>query len=318
MNNKKLSIILVSYNTRDMLDNCLSSVLINKTNLELEVFVIDNASTDGSAQMVRKKYPGVNLIENSENLGFAKANNQAIHKAGGQYLLLLNTDTIILPGTLTIMVDFLDVNLEVGAVGAKLVDQDLNSQTSCRHFPTLFTVLSQFFGLSSMFPKSKIFGWYDMGYWDHGQTRKVDCVPGTSLLVRKKVVQEVGLLDENYFMYFEDTDWCYRITRAGWKVVFLPDAKVIHLGGISAAKSNRGLFYDRTLTRELFDSLFYYFRKFHGGFSVLILRILILLSLVMRMLKWIFAFMFRRITEKEFSYKMWSFSQMIKYCLTAR
>jgi len=314
----KLSLVIVNFNTKLLLKQCLESIYQNLGNMEHEIFVVDNNSSDQSLLMIKENFPGVLLIENKENFGFAKANNQAIQKARGQYLLLLNSDTIVLPGTLNIMIDFMDTNPEVGVLGAKLVDQDLNLQTSCRYFPTLFTVLSQFFGLSAMFPKSKIFGRYDMGYWDHNQIRNVDCVPATSLLVRKKVVQEVGLLDENYFMYFEDTDWCYRITRAGWKVVFLPNAKVIHLGGASAAESSRGLFYDRTITRELFNSLFYYFRKFHGGFSVLILRIFIPLSLVMRMLKWIFALMFHRINEKEFSYKIRSFSQMIKYCLTTR
>jgi len=314
----KLSIITVSFNTKPLLKQCMESVYQNLDNIEHEIFIVDNNSQDGSPGMVKESFPDVKLIENKENMGFAKANNQALKQAKGEYLLLLNSDTIVLPGTLNIMMDFMDANPKVGGLGAKLVDQDLNLQTSCRHFPTLFTVFSQLFGLSAMFPKSKIFGRYDMSYWDHGQIRKVDCVPGTSLLVRKKAMQEVGLLDKNYFMYFEDTDWCYRFARAGWKVVFLPDAKVIHLGGASAAKSNRGPFYDKTLTKEFFNSLFYYFKKFHGCFSVLILRIFIFISLVMRMLKWISAFMFRRINEKEFSYKMRSFSQMIKYCLTTR
>lgn len=314
----KLSIVIVNFNTKLLLKQCLESVYQNLGNMEHEIFVIDNNSSDQSPLMIKENFPDILLIENKENVGFAQANNQALKQASGKYLLLLNSDTIIPPESLTIMVDFLDKKPEVGVLGPKLVDQDLNLQTSCRHFPTLFTVLSQFFGLSAMFPKSKIFGWYDMGYWDHGQTSRVDCVPGTSLLVRKKAVQEVGLLDENYFMYFEDTDWCYRFARAGWKVVFLPNAKVIHLGGASAAKSNRGLFYDKTLSEELFNSLFYYFKKFHGGFSVLILRIFIFISLLMRMLKWIFAFMFRRINEKEFSDKIKSFGQMMRYCLSAR
>jgi len=314
----KLSIIIVSFNTKTLLKQCLKSVYQNLDNIEHEIFVVDNNSQDGSPSMVKETFPDVKLIENKENVGFAKANNQAIQKARGQYLLLLNSDTVVLPKTLKIMVAFMDANPEVGALGAKLLDQDLNLQTSCRHFPTLFSVLLQFFGLSAMFPKSKLFGGYDMGYWDHSRTKKVDCVPGASLLVRKNTVQEIGLLDENYFMYFEDTDWCYRIAKAGWEIVFLPKAGVIHLGGVSAARSNRGLFYDKTLTKELFHSLFYYFGKFHGGFSVLILKIFISLSLIMRTLKWTFAFMFHRIDEKEFSYKMRSFSQMIKYCLATR
>lgn len=314
----KLSIIIVNYNTRDLLDNCLSSVVANGANSNLEILIVDNASTDGSAQMVRWKYPTVSIVENSENVGFAKANNQALKQAKGEYLLLLNSDTIVLPNALKNMAKFMDANPKVGALGAKLLDQNLVLQPSCRHFPTLFSVLSQFFGLSALFPKSKLFGKYDMGYWDHSQTRKVDCVPGTSLLVRKNTVQEVGLLDENYFMYCEDTDWCYRMNQAGWEVVFLPEAEVIHLGGASAGKTNRGLFYDQTLTKEFFHSLFYYFDKFHGSLSVLILRILIFLSLIMRMLKWIFTFLFGRIERKEFSYKMRSFSKMIKYCITSR
>lgn len=314
----KLSIVIVNFNTKLLLKQCLKSVYQTLGDMEHEIIVVDNNSSDQSPFMIKENFPDVKLIINKENMGFAKANNQAIQKARGQYLLLLNSDTIVLPRTLNIMVNFMDTNPKVGALGAKLLGQDLILQTSCRHFPTLFSVLSQFFGLSAMFPKSKLFGRYDMGYWAHSQTRKVDCVPGTSLLVRKNTVQEVGLLDENYFMYFEDTDWCYRINKAGWEVVFLPEAEMIHLGGASAAKSNRGLFFDKTLTKELFHSLFHYFDKFHGGLSVLILKIFIPLSLIMRMLRWIFAFLFHRIDEKEFSYKMRSFSQMMKYCFTSR
>jgi len=311
----KLSIIIISFNTKSLLKQCLESLYQNLGDMEHEIFMVDNNSSDESPIMVKESFPEVKLIENTENVGFAKANNQAIQKARGQYLLLLNSDTIARPGAIDTMIQFMDRNPKVGALGAKLVDQNLVFQTSCRHFPTLFGMLVQFFGLSARFPTSRLFGWYDMGYWDHRETKKVDCVPGTSLLVRKETIREVGLLDENYFMYFEDTDCCYRINQAGWEVVFLPDAEVIHVGGASAAKSNRGLFYDRTLSKEFFRSLFYYFRKFHGALSVLVLKILIPISLIIRMLKWAFAFMFCRIDQKEFAHKMKSFSRMIKFSL---
>jgi GT2 family glycosyltransferase len=312
--NVSLSIIIVNYNTKDLLDDCLSSILANGTSLDLEIFVVDNASIDGSTQMVKQKYLTVNLIENSENVGFARANNQAIAKAQGTYLFLLNSDASIRPGTIDAMVKFMDAYPMVGALGAKLLSQNLVPQISCRHFPTVFTTLSQFFGLSAMFPRSRLWGRYDMGYWDHREARKVDSVPGAALLVRKNTIQEVGPLDENYFLYFEDTDWCYRINQAGWEVFFLPEAEVIHRGGASAAKSNQGVFHDNTLSKAFFSSLFYYFRKFHGSLSVLLLKVLIPVSLIMRMLRWTFPLLFHRIDAKEYAYKMRSFWRMIRYC----
>jgi GT2 family glycosyltransferase len=312
--NVSLSIIIVNCNTKELLDACLSSILAHGTGFDLEIFVVDNASTDGSTQMVKQKYLTVHLMENSENVGFARANNQAIEKARGDYLFLLNSDAVILPGTIDAMVKFMDAYPMVGALGAKLLSQDLVPQISCRHFPTVFTILSQFFGLSAMFPRSRLWGRYDMGYWDHRQARKVDCVPGTALFVRKSTIQQVGPLDGNYFLYFEDTDWCYRINQAGWEVFFLPQAEVIHRGGASAAKSHEGMFYDKTLSRESFSSLFYYFRKFHGSLPVLLLKVFIPISLIMRMLRWTFPLLFHRIDAKEYAYKMRSFWRMIRYC----
>jgi GT2 family glycosyltransferase len=314
----KLSIIIVSYNTKDLLIQCLSSVLKTPSDLDFEIIVVDNCSKDGSVEEVQKNFPQVKLIINQVNVGFAKANNQAIVNTAGEYFLLLNSDTKALPGALDLMVDYMGQNRKVGALGCKLLNEDFSLQGSCRHFPTLLVLSFQLYGLNALFPRSRLFGRYPMSYWDHNQIRKVDWISGACLLLRREAIDQVGLLDENYFMYSEDTDWCYRINRAGWDVVFLPEAKVIHFGGASAQLSNRGVFYDNTLTYDLYRSLFYYFKKFHGKFKASILRILVATSLFLRIMKWLLVFLIRKISCKELSYKIISCSKMLKFVLTSK
>lgn len=241
MNNqtKLLSIILVSYNTKDILRNCLKLVFKYIGEIKAEIIVVDNASTDGSAEMVKNEFPEADLIISTQNLGFAGGNNLAIEKATGKYFLFLNSDVYLKAGVLDSTIKHMENNSRCGILGVKLVGEDGENQPSARMFPNAwfkFTVLS---GIASRFPGSKILGGPDYPWWDHSEIRSVDWVPGAYLLTRKEVVDKVGPLDERYFLYYEETDFCLQTKRAGWDVIFYPYAEVIHLGGESSKTTNK-------------------------------------------------------------------------------
>lgn len=264
-----LSISVVSYNTKELLKKCLKSVYENTHKVNFEVFVADNNSKDGSTKMVKEKFPQVNLIENKINVGFAKANNQAVKKSSGRYILLLNSDTIVLPNSLNIMTGFMDHHPQVGALGCKLLNPDMTLQPSCREFPSFLTLFFELTFLDQLFPSNKVLGRYKLSGWDHNEIREVDQLIGACLMVRKKTIDEVGLLDERFHMFFEDVDWCYRIKKRGWKIYFLPKAKVIHYGSQSIKKANFNMFFTWHKSRYRF------FRKMHPNISPFFLKIIL-------------------------------------------
>jgi GT2 family glycosyltransferase len=230
----KLTIIIVSWNTKDILRQCLQSVYEQTRYLDFEVIVVDNASCDGSVAMVKREFPQVNLLENSDNKGFAVANNQAMAIAKGQYVLLLNSDTVILDNAIETTVDFADAHKDVAVVGPRVLNSDRTLQQTCFMFPSLLSMLLGSTYLNKLFPRSKFFGREQMTWWDRDDIREVDVVDGCFILVRREAVKQVGMLDERFFMYCEETDWCYRFRQAGWKVLFTSNAQIIHLGGQSS------------------------------------------------------------------------------------
>jgi len=235
--NKKvdLSIIIVNFNTKDFLRECLNSLKRSQIKYSLEIFVVDNASKDNSAKMVKKEFPEVKLIENKDNLGFARANNQAIKKAHGRYILLLNPDTIVQKDTLQVMVDFMEKNQQTGAATCKieLPDGSLD-QASHRGFPTVWNSLCYFSGLERTFPKIRFFSGYSLSYLLKGTIHEIDAGCGAFLMIRKKAGDEVAWLDEDYFWYGEDLDFCYRLKQKGWQIVFIPLVKIIHYKGVAS------------------------------------------------------------------------------------
>jgi len=234
-----LSIVIVNYNAKNYLEKCVKSVYLDSSinQADFEVIIVDNGSVDGSAEMVEKKFPDVKLIKNSKNEGFIKANNKGIRESKGRYILSLNNDTIVLPGALHAMVYFMDTHPEAGACGPKVLNSDGTIQHQCkRGFPTISSALSYFLGLHKLFPKSKFFGHYLMTYLNPDEVNEVDSLSGACMMVRREVVDQVGLLDEKFFMYGDDLDWCYRIKKAGWKVYYVPQAQIIHYGGKSSQK----------------------------------------------------------------------------------
>ncbi len=266
-----LSIIIVTWNSQEFIRNCLDSILISSGNLSSEIIVVDNGSCDETAKIVEQLYPQVNLIQNKKNWGYAKASNQGIEEARREYILLLNPDTQVLEYALSLMYDFMEENSEVGALGPKLLNPEKSVQASCREFPTFSTLIWEFFGLSRLFPRSRVFGRWRMGYFGFDKPREVDQPMGSSLLLRRTTLEDVGVFDENFAMFFNDVDLCYRIKESGWKIYFYPEAKVIHYKGASTRKVKARMTW-------LSHLAFYKFFKKHK--TGLVNRLLLLLFLI--------------------------------------
>lgn len=235
----KLSILIVNYNVRYFLQQCLQSLQPALQGLEAEIFVIDNQSSDGSVEMVEQLFPAVKIIANQENVGFSKANNQGIRNASGDYILLLNPDTVVEESTLKKVCDFMDAHPEAGGLGVHMIDGKGNFlPESKRGLPTPSVAFYKIFGLSALFPTSRTFGKYHLGYLSKEQTHEVDVLSGAFMLLRKEALDKTGLLDEDFFMYGEDIDLSYRITKAGYKNYYFADTRIIHYKGESTKKSS--------------------------------------------------------------------------------
>lgn len=235
----KLAVIIVNYNVKYFLEQAIKSVLQSSCDFEYEVYVVDNNSADGSVEMVRSRFPEVKLIANKDNTGFSKANNQAIRDTKAEFVLLLNPDTIIQEDTLCKVVKFMDAHPEAGALGVTMIDGKGHFlPESKRGFPSPEVAFFKMSGLSSIFPKSKLFGRYHLGFLDKEKTHKVDVLSGAFMLLRKKVLDQIGLLDEDYFMYGEDIDMSYRIKKAGYENYYFADTSIIHFKGESTKKGS--------------------------------------------------------------------------------
>ena len=235
----ELSIIIVNYNVKYFLEQCLHSVYSALKNTKAEVFVVDNNSVDGSGALVKQKFPLVHLIENNNNTGFSVANNQAIRLAKGKYVLLLNPDTIVQEDTFEKILSFMEQHSEAGGLGIKMVDGKGNFlPESKRGLPTPSVAFYKIFGLARLLPQSEKFGKYHLTYLDKNKTHVVDILSGAFMLIRKEVLDKIGLLDETFFMYGEDIDLSYRITQAGYKNYYFADSSIIHYKGESTKKSS--------------------------------------------------------------------------------
>ncbi len=235
----KLSIIIVNYNVQHFLEQCLHSVYKAARNVSSEIFVVDNNSVDGSVAMVKEKFPDVHLIENKKNTGFSFANNQAIRIATGEYILLLNPDTVVEEDTFEKVIAFMNTHPDAGGLGVKMLDGKGNFlPESKRGLPTPSVAFYKIFGFSALFPKSKTFGKYHLGFLDKDKTAEVEILSGAFMLMRKAVLDKVGLLDETFFMYGEDIDLSYRILLGGYKNYYFPETRIIHYKGESTRKSS--------------------------------------------------------------------------------
>lgn len=234
-----ISVIIVNYNVRDFLKNALVSIQKSLEGLDSEIVVVDNASDDGSVEHISQKFPSVKIIANKTNVGFAKANNIALRQATGKYLLLINPDTVVQETTISTLIEFFENNGDAGMAGCKILNSDGTLQLACRRsFPTPWTAFTKTFGLSTLFPGSKLFAQYNLTYKNPDETYEVDAISGSFMMIRRSVYEKIGDLDESFFMYGEDLDWCFRVKKAGWKVFYVPTTSIIHYKGESTRRSD--------------------------------------------------------------------------------
>ena len=295
-----LTIGLVNFNTKEYLPDCLESIFHPPSRFQIEVVLVDNASSDGSVQWVRANYPQVGIIENKRNVGVARGNNQTIQAAQGRYVFLLNTDTIVLPGAIDRQIEFLDQHPEAGAVGGKLIFEDRSFQSSYGSFPTLWT---EFLGVSRLgalgnphFPSNP----------DCDEIRSVDWISSASLVIRKSAVEQVGMIDENYFIYGDETDLQFRLHRAGWSIYFLPQVKTVHFGGRSLDRWRR--------RRLVYRGKILYFHKNMGHFQANILRLMCVVITGLKMVFWSLIFIWPH-SRNRTRVELRSNADILKLCL---
>ncbi|MDZ7798396.1 MAG: glycosyltransferase family 2 protein [Patescibacteria group bacterium] len=280
----ELSIIIVSWNVSKHLNICLNSIYKNSENIEFEIIVIDNNSKDNTLSLIKKKFPQVKLISNKKNFGFATAVNQGLAQSKGKYLLLLNPDTVLLPDTLKKSLTYMKKNHFTGVMGPKILNSDLSLQPSCRRFPTTLSQTLILLKIHHIFPKLRSLRKYLMQDFDYKESKEVDQVMGAYFLIRRSVLEKVGGFDENFYILFEEVDFCRRVKEVGLKVDFYPLVKIIHHGGESFKKV-------KSIRSQInFNrSLLYYFKKYHSSFSYYWLALLTPLSLFLALLTPFFA-----------------------------
>lgn len=277
---RMVSIIIVSWNTRDALRDCLKSVFKQTKGGSFEAIVIDNASSDGSAQMVKQEFPQVILIENIDNRGFAAANNQGMLIAQGRYILLLNPDTVILDQAIDKTIKFAEENPDAAVIGVRNDDKDGQLTPNCFMFASVQNLIISLLGLHRLFPKNRLFGRERLTWWNYLSVKEVDVVAGCFMLVHREALSQVGGLDERYFMYGEEMDWCWRFKKAGWKVLYYPDARIIHYGGLSASQN------PQEMRKELQRSFLLFIERRQGKMARIIARILFIISGIIRLFFW--------------------------------
>lgn len=280
----KVSVCIVTYKARSLLQDCLNSIFAN-TQLEYEVIVIDNGSKNGVAEMLQKEFQQVRFVENEFNAGFTRPMNQALRLGRGQYLLQLNPDTIILPHAIDSLAAFMDQHTEVGICGPKVLNRDRSMQKPCRRGESRpLAVISYFTGLAALFPHSKVFGEYLMSYKDEDETHQVAGVSGSCMLIRREVLDQIGFLDEQFFAFQEDADFCFRTRQAGWQIYYVPNAQIIHYGSMGGSRvhpyrsiyewhKSYFLFYRKNMAKDyffLFNWMFYFAMILKFIFSVFI------------------------------------------------
>ena len=262
-----LSIVVVSFNTRELLRECLNCLVVEAASLRSEILVVDNASSDGSAAMVREKFPHVHLIESTENLGFGEANNRAFNIASGRYFVLLNSDAFLSPGALLSAVRHMDETPGCGLGGGRLVGRDGSWQPSARAFHSVLGDAIVLTGLAARFPKSRLFGRFDRTWADEQAPCRVDWVPGAFCIVRPEALHAVGTFDPDFFLYYEEVDLCRRLKRAGYSIWYWPDIVVTHIGGESSRQLKSMAFSSQAAQVVLWRmrSTLLYYRKHHPG-----------------------------------------------------
>jgi len=277
-----VSIIIVNWNTRQLLDDCLKSIKNSTANIQYEIIVIDNDSSDDSVQMIKQHYPQVHLIANNTNRGFAAANNQGMEVSKGRYVLLQNSDTVVHHDAIEKTVNYADEYADAAVVGCRVMNSPDQVEMTCFRFPDLLSIFFSSAGLQRLFKNSRLFGRERMLWWQRDTFRKVDVVSGMYMLVRKEAIDQVGMMDESFFFYYEETDWCYRFAKSGWKALFNPEATITHIGGggQSSAKVRSKTFVQRQ------KSCMIYLKKNKGYLYALAARATLILAYLGRAVVW--------------------------------
>jgi GT2 family glycosyltransferase len=257
----KISVVIVSWNCRKLLSDCLESILAQLQTLSSEIIVVDNASSDGTAAAVRTNFPSVKLIESETNLGFARGNNLGIEVSTGEYVCLINPDVVVAKQCIARMMEYMDRSPDVGMLGPKIVGPDGVIQRSCMRTPTLWNQLSRALGLDTLTKQSRLFGGYLMNDFHHDELCDVDIINGCFWMVRRIALNQVGMLDPRFWMYADDLDWCARYRAAGWRVVFFPEAEALHFGGASSEQMPVLCYV------EMQHADLQYWQKYHGLIS---------------------------------------------------
>jgi GT2 family glycosyltransferase len=278
-----VSIVIVNWNAREYLRDCLRSIAEQTTRCSYEVIVVDNASSDGSQAMLAAEFPNVRSICSERNLGFAGGNNQGMKIARGSHVLLLNPDTLVLEGAIDACLDHLRELPEVGVLGCQVWEDEKTIQKTCFMFPSPLNILLTALGLSQKFPSSRFFGRSQMTWWDRSDERDVEVVSGMFMLVRREALEQVGMMDDSYFMYAEEADWCYRFWKAGWRCRFTPRARIMHLegGGKSTQRSTK---VSMNMYVQLQKSILQFHRKNRGIISWSLAKLVYMLVMPLRSL----------------------------------
>ena len=279
-----LTAIIVNYNTGYLLDKSIGALRAASAGFQLQVVVVDNASRDDSLHVLREKFSDCDIVESPQNVGFGRANNQALSLARGRYMLLLNTDAFVALDTLHKTLAYMEANPQCGVLGVKLVGRDGVLQPSCRYFPTPWNVFLARAGLGRFFPGSRL---VDDMRWDHASVRECDWVPGCYYLVRRGVLDAVGLFDPRYFLYYEEVDHCRTVKAAGWQVVYYPHTTVVHIGGESAKSDSALTQSGRQISALQIESELLYFRKHHGVTGLCLAMVLEHVAAAVLVLKWL-------------------------------
>ena len=288
-----LSIVIVNWNTKDLLMACLDSLSKQQITYKTEIIVVDNASSDGSAEIVNKNYQHVKLIRNDMNLGFGKANNIGMKQSHGRYICLLNSDVVVLPGCIESLIKFMDQNKSIGISSPKILSPDMIMQSTCRKLPSLWNNICETLYLNRLFPKSNLLSGEHMTFFDHATISKVEGLAGCCLMIRKAALDQAGLFDERFFIYFEETDLCKRFRLAGWDIVYFPDAAIIHHHAGSSSKD------PVRFNIEFIKSQMQYWKKNHSKAAVIIFMFILLIHhgtrLILRSISYIFTAPAKRI-----------------------
>jgi GT2 family glycosyltransferase len=307
-----VSIIIVNWNTKELLLNCIESLYDETHDAAMEIIVVDNGSSDGSPEAVKSTYPQVKVICNNENLGFAKANNIGIAESVGRYVCLVNSDIKALDAVVDRLSAYMDQHPEIGAIGPKTVNDDMSIRVNTRRFPTLWNTFCETFFLADLFPSHSLFRGRTMTWFSHMETKNVDVLSGCFLMVRREVVEKVGALDDTFFIYGEDTDWCKRMNQNKWAVVFFADTKAIHYAGASSSAA------PIRFLIELTKADLQYWKKHHNIIEYSLYQILMIIHFFIRALAWLMSSVIKSSNREISKAKYKSYFARMKWLLFNR